>query len=119
MILNLDEFIEEINEITLKGTKYKVPSDIPTLMYLELAKANQESAIEGMKKGIAVMHKIFQIHQPKLKFDDFSKLITNNTYAAIINFFTAGMSVEETKKLLEEAKERIKDSKKKPIPAKN
>ena len=113
-ILNLDIFEEKIHEIQIKGKIYKIPSDIPTFLYLELLEANQDGNIDNMKKGLKVMHKIFQILQPKLSYEDFGMIISANKYAAIINYLFADMSAEETIKLLEETKIEIKDGKKKP-----
>jgi hypothetical protein len=119
MILNLDVFEEKIEEIQLKGKIYKIPSDIPTILYLQLVKTKDLPAGEGMEEGVKIIHKIFQIHQPDLSFDEFSGIITNNQYTAIINFLFAGLSVEETQQQLAEIRQSIKDGKKKPLPAEN
>ena len=115
MVLNLDIFEEKIEEIQLKGKVYKIPSDIPTMLYLQLVKTKDLSAGEGMEEGIKIIHKIFQIYQPDLSFKEFSNVITNNQYTAIINFLFAGMSVEETQQQLVEIRQSIKDGKKKPL----
>ena len=112
-ILNLNEFKKEFKKIQLGEKIYKVPKGIPELLYLELIEATNEPMKIGMRKTLEVLHKIFQIYQPKMTLKELG-MITSEQKTAIINYIMADMSIEDTKKALEEAKEMLKDGKKKP-----
>jgi hypothetical protein len=113
MIINLDVFQEDVKEFKIKGKIYKVPSDIPTILYLELINKSGENEIENMATGMKTLYKIFKIYQPELTEEEFSLLIGFKQYTAILNNILANMSVEETKELFEEIKENTSDGKKK------
>ena len=119
MILNLDVFKEETKDIQLKGKTYIIPKDIPTILYLDLLANSSESPSIGMRKSLEVVHKIFQIHQPDMTLEELGMAITVDQYTAIMNYLIADMDVEETMKVLAEAKLQIKDGKKKPLQAAN
>lgn len=116
-VLNLNEFQEEIDEIVIGDKTFKIPKGIPEILYLELIEATSESMKTGMRKILNVLHKIFQIYQPELTIDEFGMMLTAEKKTAVLNFIMAGMSVEDTKKALEEATQQIKDGKKKPLQA--
>jgi hypothetical protein len=118
-VLNLTVFKKEFKEIiTDKGT-FKVPSDIPVVMFLELMDVSKGGDTNKMKQGLKIMYDIFKICQPELKWDEFSTLMTLNEYTAVINWLFADISVEDTMKMLSEAKDAMKDGKKKPQEASN
>ncbi|MCP4648906.1 MAG: hypothetical protein GY853_02330 [PVC group bacterium] len=111
-VLNLNEFKDGVHEVTIKGDVYKIPDQIPMEIFFDLS-ATQEG-IDGMKKGLVALHGLFLIYQPDLKYKEFSNLFTLERYTAVMNFVIAGLGIEETKKLLEEAAEEAQTGKKKP-----
>jgi hypothetical protein len=113
-ILNLDLFEESFKEIKLKGKIYKVPADIPTVLFFELMEVSKGGDLANMRKGMDILYKIFKINSPDLTFDEFSSVMTMSQYTATINYLFADISIEETMKMLAEAKEAVKDGKKKP-----
>ena len=50
MILNLNEFKDETDEIQLGDKVYKIPKGIPEILYLDLIDATTETARTGMRK---------------------------------------------------------------------
>lgn len=115
--LDVSIFQENVKEIKFKDGVYKIPDSIPTLLYLELLESNQDRTVEGLRKGMESMYKIFQIHQPEMDHEKYMRMMTSDIYAAILNWVFAGMSVEETMKILRDVKEELKDTKKKPLQA--
>jgi hypothetical protein len=116
-ILNLDIFKKEFKEIQINSEVYKVPAEIPVMMFLELMDVSKGGDTAKMKQGLKIMYDIFKICQPELELKKFETLFTLEQYTAVINWLFAGISVEETMKLLTEAKEAMKDGKKKPAEA--
>jgi hypothetical protein len=118
-ILNLDVFKKEFKEIQINGEIYKVPADIPTLMFLELMETTKGGDITKMKQGLKIMYDVFKLCQPDLQYEKFTTLFTLDQYTAVINWLFAGISIEETMKMLTETREAMKDGKKKPLEASN
>jgi len=118
MIINLDTFTEDVKQFQLKGKIYKIPSDIPTILYLELInKSDSKSSFESMADGMKTLYKIFKIYQPELIEEDFNLMIGFKQYTAILNNIVADMSIEETKELFNETANSRDDGKKKQSPA--
>ena len=113
-VLNTDLLNEDDKEIQIDDKIYLIPADIPTKLYFKLLKIGKDKGIEGMEEGIDILYEIFKIRQPELNEEQFLNSMTINKYTAITNFIFAGMSIEETMKLIQETKESIKDGKKKP-----
>ena len=117
-LLNTDLLDEELKDIQIGGKTYRISSDIPLKLYNKLLKASSaDSFLDGMEKGVEVMFEIFKAYNPTMDKDNFLSAITYKKYTAIMNFITAEMTIEETKARLEEAKEMLKDGKKKPLQA--
>jgi len=109
--LNLDVFEEKTNEIELGKKTFVIPEQ-PSVG-LMLALQDLPEGIEGMEKGLKLLHKVFQIHQA-IEYEDFSLMFNMKTYVAVLNFVLAGISAEETKEMLAEAAEPVEGGKKKP-----
>ena len=119
-ILNTNLLDENDKIIKIGDKDYKIPADIPSKLYLRLLKTNQsDDTLGNMTEGIDVIYQIFKIKQPDLKEEEFTNQVGINKYTAIINFLFADMSIEETMERLKEAKESIKDGKKKPEEVEN
>ena len=80
-----------------------------------MIKSNQSNnALDKIEEGLEVIVDIFKIRQPDLNKDEFLSEIDTDIYTAIVNNIFADMTLEETMEKLKEAKESIKDGKKKP-----
>ena len=112
-VLNLDVFQKEFKEIKIGGKSYKVPAEIPTLMFFELMEVTKDGDVAKMEQGLNIMYDIFKIHQPELTFKEFALLFTLKEYTAVINWLFAGISAEETMKRISDAEDQMKDGKKK------
>jgi len=109
-VLNLDVFEEKTNEIELGDKTFTIPEQ-PSLG-LMLALQDMPEGVEGMEKGLRLLHKVFNIHQ-KIEYEDFSLLFDMSQYVAVLNFVLAGTSAEDTKEMLEEALIPVEGGKKK------
>jgi hypothetical protein len=115
-ILNTNLLKKEDKVIQVGEKVYKIPSGLPTKLYLRLLKCNQgDDPIIKMEEGINVLIDIFKIRQPKLNEDELLNELDVDVYTAIINNIFADMSIEETMERLKEAKDSVKDGKKKPL----
>ena len=111
-ILNLDDFKVEINKVVLFGAEYKIPSQIPLDLMLELMNNANDKSTDGMVKSIDVLHRVFQIYQPDLKYSDFKNMMNLEYFTMIMNFVMAGIDAGETKKMLDTATKEATGQKK-------
>ena len=118
MILKTNILKVPDHEVDFDGEIYKIPGELPTELYFRLLERNQAGAeVDGFREGINVMYEVFKIRQPDLKHEKYKKMMTINIFTAIINLIFADLSAEETLERLKEAKESLKDGKKKPLQA--
>ena len=112
-ILNTNLLDQDDKKIQLGETVYNIPSDIPTRLYMQLLKASRNNEVETLEEVPNVLLKIFKLRQD-VNDEEFLDSLTINKQTAIINNIFADMSIEETLERLNDAKESIKDGKKKP-----
>ena len=107
-ILNTDLLDEELQDVQIGGKTYKVSTDISVRLYKKLLKTQtSEDFIDGIEDGAKVLCEIFKVYNPDLDEEEFISAITYKKFTAIMNFITAGLTVEETIERLKEAKEMI------------
>ena len=115
-VLNLEVFEEGTHQFEVKGKSYTIDKQPP--IGLMLALQSLPEGLEGMKKGLELLHKVFTVYND-IEYEDFSMLFTMQSYVAVLNFVLAGISAEETKAMLEDSAKQAEelDGKKKPGPA--